>query len=64
MNTGNSKMKRALLGQLMIWGDILGKLQINHNVHIEKKEEKNKKVSRLMDIASDMMGPAPTSFES
>lgn len=64
MNTGNSKMKRALLGQLMIWGDILGKLQINHNVHIEKKEEKNKKASRLMDIASDMMGPAPTSFES
>lgn len=48
----------------MIWGDILGKLQINHNVHIEKKEEKNKKASRLMGIASDMMGPAPTSFES
>lgn len=42
----------------MLWGDILGKFQINHNVHIEKKEDKNKKASRLMEIASDMMDGA------
>ena len=46
----------------MIWGDILGKFQTNHNVNIERKEGKDKEASRLMEIANGMLELAPSSL--
>ena len=62
MNTGNSKIEEGILGQLIIWGGILGKFQLITIWIQYRKEGKDKEASRLMEIAGGMLEPAPTSL--
>lgn len=62
MNIGNSKIEEGILGQLIIWGGILGKFQLITMGIQYRKEGKDKEASRLMEIADGMLEPAPTSL--
>lgn len=62
MNSGNSKIEEDIIGQLIIWGSILGKFQLITTWIQYRKEGKDKEASRLMEIADGMLEPAPTSL--